>query len=276
MHNRWWTAPLRLYRAVARFMRGKDLSLHAAGVTFYAGIAVVPVALVTIRVVTFLAGAHWVRTATAPIIAAMPNELGAGHATAVLIDAGVRMSPLLVLVAMFPATFYGEGLRRAFVSLADPSKPSGGWRGRLLILPVLAVGPVLFLALLAVLPEAARLLVRGGWHSVGGVIVSFLAVWLLLSVVLILVYRTVAPVRPGWTVTVVCGSFTAANLSGFAHGFILFWSLPLDLGAPFGGLRAVGSAVAVALWLYLLHVITLLGYAVTLQVHRAVLLHEAS
>jgi membrane protein len=298
VNSRWWTAPLRLYRALARFLRGKDLSLHAAGVTFYAGIAVVPVALVTIRVVTFLAGAHWVRTAAAPIVAAMPNELGAGNATALLIDAGVRMSPLLVLVALFPATFYGEGLRRAFVSLAAPSapfsgeavqakpstsprrRPSGerftGWRGRLLILPVLAVGPVLFLALLAVLPRAARLLVRGGWHSVGGVVVSFLAVWLLLSVVLILVYRTVAPVRPGWTVTVLCGSFVAANLSGFAHGFVLFWSLPLDLGAPFGGLRGVGAVVAVALWLYLLHVITLLGYAVTLQVHRAVLLRAAS
>jgi membrane protein len=210
-----------------------------------------------------------VRRVTAPVVGAMPSRLGADHALAVLLDAGVRMSPGFMLASLIPATLYGEGLRRAFVSLTR-SEPSTlvGWRGRLLILPVLAAGPVLLLGLLSVLPTAARLLGRGGWASVWSVIVSFLAVWLALSPVVVIVYRLVGPVRPGWATTALCGSFTAANISGFAHGFVLFWSLPLDLGVPFGGLDAVGAVVAVTLWLYLFHVIALLGYAVTLSVNR--------
>jgi membrane protein len=250
---------------VRRWLHGKDLALHAGAVTFYGGVAVVPVALLTIRLAALLAGADWVRAVTAPIVAAVPSTLGADHATAVLIDAGVRMSPVLTLTALVPATWYGEGLRRAFVSLTAPEASAAGWRGRLLILPVLAAGPVLLLGLLSVLPFAARMLGRGGWASVWSVVLSFLFTWIALSVVLVLIYRVVGPSRPGWPAATTVGSFTAANLAGFAHGFVLFWALPLDLGAPFGGLGNVGAVVAVALWLYLFHVLTLVGYAVTLH-----------
>ena len=71
------------------------------------------------------------------------------------------------------------------------------------------------------------------------------------------------------------GSFTAANVSGFAHGFVLFWSLPLDLGGPFGGLDAVGAIVAVLLWLYVFHLLTLVGYGATLQASRWWVLRSA-
>jgi membrane protein len=73
----------------------------------------------------------------------------------------------------------------------------------------------------------------------------------------------VAPGRPRWGATILVGSFTAANLAGFLHGFVLFCSFPLALGTPFGGFTEVGGMVAVGLWLYLLHVIVLAGYAAT-------------
>lgn len=247
---------------VLRSLRGRDLPLHAAAVTFYGGIAVVPVALLTLRLAGLFAGAGRIRRLTAPVVDALPDTLGADRAAAVLIDAGLRMSPMLALIALVPATLYGEGLRRAFISLADPEESSAGWRGRLLILPLLAAGPVLLLGVLLVLPGAARLLRDGGWSSVGAVIISFLTTWVALSVMVVWVYRVVGPSRPGGLATVLVGSFTAANVAGFAHGFILFWSLPIDLGTPFGGLDIVGAVVAVALWLYMLHLIVLLGYAV--------------
>ena len=55
--------------------------------------------------------------------------------------------------------------------------------------------------------------------------------------------------------------FTAACLSGFLQGFVLFLALPLDLGAPFGGLAVVGGVVAVGLWLFLLHLVVLVRVA---------------
>jgi membrane protein len=82
-----------------------------------------------------------------------------------------------------------------------------------------------------------------------------------LTPVVIWVYRGVAPGRPEWLATALVGSFTAANLSGFLHGFVLFCSLPLDLGVPFGGFTEIGGTVAVGLWLYLFHVILLAGFA---------------
>ena len=253
----------RLLTAAFRPLRGRDLALHAAAVTFYAGIAVVPVALLAIWLTSLVAGADRIRRLTGRTIEALPDAIGAPNALSQLIEAGLDLTPLLALASLLPATFYGEGLRRAFVSLRDPGESMVGWRGRLLWLPLLAAAPALLLSLLLALPVTAGLWQRGGWYSVAGVILSFLAAWLVLTPVVIWVYRGIAPGRPEWLATVLVGSFTAANLSGFLHGFVLFCSFPLDLGIPFGGFTEIGGVVAVGFWLYLFHVIILTGYAAT-------------
>lgn len=251
--------------AAFRPLQGRDLALHAAAVTFYAGIAVVPVALLGVWVTGLLAGPDRVRRLTGHTIAALPDAIGVPRALAALIDAGLQLTPVLALASLLPATLYGEGLRRAFVSLNDPGESLVGWRGRLLWLPLLAATPALLLAMFLALPVTSGLWARGGWYAVGGVVLSFLAAWLLLTPVVIWVYRYVAPGRPEWLATVAVGSFTAANLSGFLHGFVLFCSLPLRLGAPFGGFTQIGGMVAVGLWLYLFHVIVLAGFAATVS-----------
>jgi membrane protein len=246
-----------------RPLRGRDLSLHAAAVTFYAGIAVVPVALLAIWITGLIAGADRVRRLTGRTIEALPDAIGAPAALAALIEAGLQLTPMLAVASLLPATLYGEGLRRAFVSLRDPGESLIGWRGRILWLPLLAASPALLLALFLALPVTSGLWVRGGWYAVAGVVLSFFAAWLVLTPVVIWVYRGVAPGRPEWLATTLVGSFTAANLSGFLHGFVLFCSLPLDLGLPFGGFTEIGGVVAVGLWLYLFHVILLAGFAAT-------------
>ncbi|MEU4214655.1 YhjD/YihY/BrkB family envelope integrity protein [Actinoplanes sp. NPDC026623] len=246
-----------------RSLRGRDLALHAAAVTFYAGIAVVPIALLAIWITGLVAGADRVRRLTAHTIAALPDAIGAPRALAALIEAGLHLTPMLALASLLPATLYGEGLRRAFVSLGEPGESLIGWRGRVLWLPLLAAAPALLLALFLALPVTSGLWVRGGWYTVAGLVLSFLAAWLVLTPAVIWVYRGVAPGRPEWLAVVLVGSFTAANLSGFLHGFVLFCSLPLDLGAPFGGFTVIGGVVAVGLWLYLFHVIVLAGFAAT-------------
>jgi len=259
---------MEVVRAVVRHLRGRDLPLHAAAVTFYGGIAVVPAAVLAIRLAALLAGERQLLDLTAGPVDAVPSTLGADRAARALVHAGVHLSLVQTIAALVPATLYGEGLRRAFTSFAEVSGPVRAWRGRLLIMPVLAAGPGLLLALLLVLPFAANLLQQGGWASVGGVIVSFLIVWLVLSVLLTAVYRLVGPVAPAWSASAVAATVTAANLSGFAHGFVLFWSIPVDLGIPFGGFEPVGAVVAVGLWLYLLHTLALVGYATALMVGR--------
>nr|WP_205808700.1 YhjD/YihY/BrkB family envelope integrity protein [Micromonospora sp. HNM0581] len=242
------------------------MSLHAAAITFYGAIAVVPVALLAIWLTSLLTGASQVRRLTGYAVETLPDAIGAPQAVAALVDAGVELTPWLALAALLPASLYGEGLRRAFVSVAAPRSDEHliGWRGRLLLLPLLAPAPALLLSILLALPTTTELVRQGGWAGALGVVLSFLAVWLVLTPVLVWVFRVVGPASPDWLSTLGMGSFTAANLSGFLHGFVLFASLPLDLGVPFGGLNEVGSAVAILLWLYLFHVIVLAGYSATL------------
>src|SRR5205085_587533 len=106
---------------------------------------------------------------------------------------------------LLPATLYGEGLRRAFVSLRDPGEQLVGWKGRLLWLPLLAAAPALLLAAFLALPETASLWLRGGWYAVAGVVLSFFAWWLVLTPVVLWVYRYLAPGRPEWLATVLVG-----------------------------------------------------------------------
>jgi membrane protein len=259
---------MKVLRAVVGHLRGRDLPLHAAAVTFYGGIAVVPAAVLAIRLAALFAGEERLLELTAGPIDAVPSTLGADRAADALVHAGVGLSLVQAIAALVPATLYGEGLRRAFTSFAEISGPVRAWRGRLLVLPVLAAGPGLLLALLLVLPFAAHLLRRGGWASVGGVIVSFLIVWIVLSVLLTAVYRLVGPAAPAWWACAVAATITAANLSGFAHGFVLFWAIPVDLGIPFGGFEPVGAVVAIGLWLYLLHTLALVGYVTALMVGK--------
>jgi membrane protein len=260
---------IRAVTALFRPLRGKDVALHAAAITFYSGIAVVPVALLAIWITGLATGADRVRDLTGRTLAALPDDIGAPGALSALIEAGLNLTPILALASLLPATLYGEGLRRAFASIARPGEKLVGWRGRILWLPLLAAAPALLLSLLLALPTTSGLWVRGAWWSVLGVVLSFLAVWLLLTPVVIWVFRYVAPGRPPWLATSLIGSFTAANLSGFLHGAVLFSSLPLDLGVPFGGLTEVGAVVAIGLWLYLFHVVLLAGFAAT----RAVKAH---
>lgn len=39
--------------------------------------------------------------------------------------------------------------------------------------------------------------------------------------------------------------------------------LPLDLGAPFGGLAVIGGVVALGLWLFALHLVVIIGWLTT-------------
>jgi membrane protein len=245
-------------------LRGHDLALVAAGVTFYAGIALVPSLLVALWLASLLAGPDTVLALADSLAAALPEALGAPEAARRLVDAGVGLAPVSALVAAIPATLYGEGLRRAFVSLRAAADERTGWRGRARVAPLFAAAPVLTLAVLLVTPTLARLFTtdRPGPTALG-IYIALNVDWVVLSVVLGYVYRVVGPRAPGWRALVWGAASTGAFASGFVQGFVLFLALPVDLGAPFGGLPVVGVVVALGFWLWLLHLVTLFGYALT-------------
>jgi membrane protein len=258
----------RTVRRTRVVLRGHDLLLYAGGVTFYAALASVPGLFVALRIAAALAGRGHVLQLGSHLANALPDQLGAPQVARSLVDRAVDLRWRNVAVSLLPATLYGEGLRRAFARLRGADERYAGWRGRLALLPVLAAAPALLLVLLAVTPQVGGLMGTGPWRDALGVVLAFVVDWLLMSAPLVWVFRVVAPDPPGWVASVVGGVLTASFLAGFLQGFVLFLSLPLDLGAPFGGLTAVGGTCAVLLWLWVLHLVVLIGFTLTREAGR--------
>jgi membrane protein len=245
-------------------LRGRDLALIAAGLTFYAAIAVVPLLLVAIRLTGSLVGDEEVSRLSGELAGLLPEQLGAPGVVRDLVDAGLAMDLLGLLLALLPLSLYGEGLRRALLRFSSSHDTLTGWRGRLLALPLVVVTPLLLYPLLLAAGGMAELAARGGaGPAVGRFALGYYSVLFVLTVPLAWGFRVVAADRLHWPALASGSLFTAAGLSGFLQGFVLFLSLPLDLGAPFGGLTAVGAAVALGLWLFLLHLVLLGGWLAT-------------
>jgi membrane protein len=254
-----------LVRGIGRSYPDSDLALWAAGATFFGIIGVVPIVLVSLRLAAALVGADVLTDGVAAAVAGIPQGHGTPVALRTLTATALQMSPLQTAIVLFPASLYGEGLRRAFLQLspASPNKFTG-WSGRLALLPIVAVAPVLVLALLAAGPVVSPLYIAGGSKLVLGVVIAFHVTFVLLWIALLLLYRLVGAGRVG-TRALVLGSFAAGSvIAGFLQGFLLFLAIPVDWSLPFGGLPVFGAVAALALWLYLIHVLVLVGYRLTL------------
>lgn len=253
-----------LLAGVRHRLEGRDLALIAAGLTFYAGIAVVPLLVLAFSFTAWLTSTERVRFLGERLADLLPPELGAPDAVARLVEAGVDLNPLQGLLALLPMSLYGEGLRRALLRFSTRQEGLTSWRGRLAALPLLLLAPFLLYPLLLAAAAMADLAAGGGaWAAVGRTAVGFYAVLAALTLPLAWGFRVVGGGRVRWP-ALVCGAlFTAACLSGFLQGFVLFLSLPLDLGAPFGGLTVVGGVVALGFWLWLLHLVLLACWLLT-------------
>jgi membrane protein len=262
--SRWWAAESAgLVNSARRRLEGRDLALIAAGLSFYAGIAVVPLLVVTFALTARLTSSATVRELGDRLSELLPEQLGAPAAVGRLVSAGISLDVWGGLLALLPMSLYGEGLRRALLRFSGRESLTA-WRGRLLALPLLGLTPLLLYGLLLTAREMAQLGETGGAPAtIGWLALGFYSVLAALMVPLGSGFRVVAGNRVGWPALVAGVFFTAACLSGFLQGFVLFLSLPLDLGAPFGGLTAVGSVVAIALWLSLLHLVLLVCWLLT-------------
>lgn len=263
---------MRTVRAVLRHaltaLRGRDLALWAAGITFFAALAVVPVLLLALRGTAVLFGPGLVTDGARLLGEALPDAQDPGPALRALTDAALGASWPVLLSTLLPASLYGEGLRRGLLQIAgEPAGAKTGWLGRIGFVPVLLAAPVLVAAPLALAPSVAPDYRAGGWSAAWGVVVSFHVDWIALSVAICLVFLTTGPSLLPRGLAVAGGFCTGAVLTGFLHGFLLFLAIPVDWAFPFAGLTAVGAVGALGLWLYLLHIVLLLAYRVLLSAH---------
>lgn len=259
----------RALQELGRSHPGRDLSLWAAGATFFGLLGIVPLVMLSLWLAARIVGPAWVTAGVEAAIGGLPGGHGTPQALRTLTGTALGLSALQAAVLLFPAGLYGEGLRRAFLQLSPREATAlTGWRGRLGLLPVVVVAPVLVVALLAAAPTVAPLYAAGGGRLAWGVVLGFHVVWVVVSLVLVVVFRVVAADRVGPRALLV-GAFACGSvLAGFLQGFLLFLAIPVEWSLPFGGLPVVGAVAALALWLYLLHVLLLLGYRFTLVLDR--------
>lgn len=260
----WGQVLRRLARDTRAALRGRDLPLHGAGLTFYAALSVVPVMLVTGWLASLVVGTDQMLGLARSLEDALPQALDAGAVARTLIESSADLGWMGVLVAALPASLYGEGLRRACASLVQVDAGRlVGWRGRLGAAPVVLVAPALLLGVLAVTPVLDDLMGTGLGATALGTYLALNVSWVAVSVVLAWVFVAVVPDPPSRRHAAIGGVVTAAFVAGFLQGVVLFLSLPIDLGLPFGGLTAVGAVVAGLLWMWVLHLVVLIGWVAT-------------
>lgn len=265
---RWVVDSLRSTRAA---LAGTDLLLLAAGLTFYAGIAVVPMLLIAVHVAGLAVGHDQVTDLAARASSYAPDELGFADRLADLVGAGADLSPLAVLAALLAGTTYGEGVLRSFERLADVRGRRRSLRGRLRAIGLLAVLPLLVLGGLAFVAVIPGMVGGGAAGSALGAYLSFWAAWLGGAVLLAVTYRAFSPkpIRPGalaWA-SLGAGSF----LAGMSLGWVLVLEVGVEVGRAYGGLEDVGAAVLFAVYLFLVQLVALAGYAwaLSLDARRA-------
>jgi len=252
-------------REVGRSYPGRDLSLWAAGATFFGIVGIVPLVMLSVRLAAALVGPDEIVANVEALLAGVSSAHGTPTAVRTLTGTALALSWFQTAALLLPAGLYGEGLRRAFLQMSpQEANALTGWRGRLGVLPAAAVTPLLLAALLASASTVAPLYVAGGGQLLLGIVIGFHVLWVVASVATLLAFALVAPDRVGLRALLVGAFGTGAVLAGFLLGFVLFLAIPLEWSLPFGGLPVVGAVAALSLWLYLLHVLVLLGYRLTL------------
>jgi membrane protein len=254
---------------VVRHVRRHDLVFYAAGLTFYAAIAVVPLLLVAWFVTSLVLGDDLVRTLTLALSEYAPTSLGLQEGVRSLGEVGPRLGIASFAAALIPATSYGDGLVRALDRVAERDRRAKGLRGRLLGLVFVAALPPVVMAELgavAVLPGALGFTGRFNLVSVA---VAFVVGWLSASLLVGVLYRAFSP-RPIQGRPLALGAaLTGSFLSGMSLTWLFLLRFGVDVGIAFGGSDLLGTLVVAAVFLYLVQVVLLGGYVLTMVLARA-------
>jgi membrane protein len=252
---------------VRRRLARHDLPILAAGVTFYAALASLPALSFALWAAGLLVGVDTVRELGAAVAEALPADVGTDDGVRQVVDTATSLGPASALVAVLPATLYGEGLVRAFDRLSERERRRTGLRGRLLMLAAVAFTPALVLLGLAATSGLTRSFGQGAARLLG-VYLAFVVTWLVVSVALTAAYRGLALDSPRWG-PLLWGAFgTGSFVAGTALGYLLFLAIGLDLGDLFAGRGGLANAVVALSWLWVLHGMVLVGHVVVLALDR--------
>ena len=254
-------------RTVAR-LRGQDVLLYAAGLTFYAAIGMIPLFLIGLRISSALLSPAAVAATGEALADYTPSRLGVADAIRTLGTVGGRAGWSVILAAAVPASLYADGLTRALHRYApEGMRTTRPWRSRIytvVLIGIVTVGVVVLsggLRPLLVDPfgtgTGARLL---------GIFVAFCVGWAGFTGVLVLIYRVFGGRHAGLVAILWAATATGSWLSGQTLGFLLVLRLATGVGTAYGGSALAGAASTVLFLLYLDNIVLIGGYAMALGI----------
>ena len=240
--------------------REDDISLFAAGLGFYALVSAAPLIILILWIVGLVLGESRLRQLAQELARIAPKNLGVDRWVQRVANLGTRLGVVAAITALWPATAYGSGLRRAFDRLTARKEEQGeGLRGRGLLLLVLM--PVFVLGTLAASFGGTLALGHSTFDKVVGFGVALATGFVAAGLALILIYRIFPPIRLNWGSIARASATAAAGISVISALLVLY----LNVGANFQkhyATSGLAALILVAVWLFLSNVLLLVGYKI--------------
>ena len=266
MVRRWWSTARVLVDDVRARARGHDLMLTAAGLTLYAGIAIVPLLLFGLYGTGLVIGADRAAAIIERLAVYVPPTMGVPMIVRELGEVGPRLGIPSLIASIVTASTYGEGLLRAVCALEGQSTGNRTLAGRVRVLPYLGVFPLVTMAGLLTVAGLPDLLGGGAIGRVLGIYLTFCIGWLSASALLIVLYRLFAGRVLRWAAIVWGSLATGSFLAGMSLGWVLVLRFGVTVGRAFGGSDELGRVVLFAVYLLLVQTAVLLGYLLVLAI----------
>ncbi|MGN6608154.1 MAG: YhjD/YihY/BrkB family envelope integrity protein [Jatrophihabitans sp.] len=265
------SAALRAFAAGLRARaRRSDVFVVAAALTCYASFGLIPLLAIGTRVAAACFGRHDVARTAEGLARYLHGPLGLGDRIVAFAHSAAATSWWTVLVALVPTSLYAEGMVRSLERFSTAPERKSRWvRGRVLtgvLVAMVVVGEIVLVGLLRPLlldpfgdGLGARLL---------GILVAFNILFFALLAVLVVVYRWFASARPGARALLISGFWTASWLASQTLAYVIVVRAVSGFDHAFGGYRPAATVAAIGFLIYLEHLVFLVGYLATLQLHE--------
>lgn len=244
--------PPRLRQFTER-LADRKLLLAGSSLAFYGLVSVMPLVLMAFAAVDALLGPE----ALQQLRAGAPSR-GANLFIGQLTHESASFSAATLLFALWPATAYGGGLRRALREMAGDDEDLPGLRGRGRGLLMVLALPLVVLAGVPVTYGLTGLTGSGVVATVLGWLIALAGGTAIGTVVLTGLYRLFSPVRLELRATAVGAALAAAATALLSLAFVVY----LRFGASvdrFGG-PVIGMVVLLGVWLFASNVVLLAGF----------------
>jgi len=237
--------------------------LFASGLSFYALVSIVPLAIFVVWVTSLILGDQRIHSFAGELKRVAPKNLDAGRFVQRVADLGTTLGLPALVTALWPASSYGAGLRRAFDHVGPKNpKEARGLKGRGLALIVLL--PLFVMGSLIGSYAGTALVGKGTLARVLGVLLALVIGFAGTAVGVALIYWIFPPERMELRSILRGTAWSAATISLLSLGFVAVIGAGSNLAEHYGT-SGIGVLVMLAVWLFLSNALLLVGYRVALD-----------